>query len=85
MIQQERIQQLNAHFICSGDYVLYWMQASQREMIQTGKMHGYMTMYWKKKIITWTSSPQEAFQLTLRLNNKYELDGRNPNGYTGVA
>jgi deoxyribodipyrimidine photo-lyase len=62
----------------------FW-NAAQREMTQTGKMHGYMRMYWGKKIIEWTSSPKEAFQLALRLNNKYELDGRDPNGFTGVA
>jgi deoxyribodipyrimidine photo-lyase len=54
-------------------------------MTQTGKMQGYMRMYWGKKLIEWTSSPQEAFQLALRLNNKYELDGRDPNGFAGVA
>jgi deoxyribodipyrimidine photo-lyase len=62
----------------------FW-NAAQREMTQTGKMQGYMRMYWGKKLIEWTSSPQEAFQLALRLNNKYELDGRDPNGFAGVA
>ena len=62
----------------------YW-NAAQHEMIYTGKMHGYMRMYWGKKIIEWSRSPEEAFQLTLYLNNKYELDGRDPNGFTGVA
>jgi deoxyribodipyrimidine photo-lyase len=63
---------------------LFW-NAAQREMIKTGKMQGYMRMYWGKKIIEWTKSPQEAFQLALYLNNKYELDGRDPNGFSGVA
>ena len=62
----------------------FW-NAAQREMTQTGKMQGYMRMYWGKKIIEWTSSPPEAFQLALRMNNKYELDGRDPNGFAGVA
>jgi deoxyribodipyrimidine photo-lyase len=62
----------------------YW-NAAQREMIDTGKMHGYMRMYWGKKILEWTSGPQEAFKIALYLNNKYELDGRDPNGFTGVA
>lgn len=62
----------------------YW-NAAQIEMIQTGKMQGYMRMYWGKKIIEWTKSPQEAFHIALYLNNKYELDGRDPNGFTGVA
>ena len=51
----------------------------------SGKMHGYMRMYWGKKIIEWTRSPRDAFRIALHLNNKYELDGRDPNGFTGVA
>jgi deoxyribodipyrimidine photo-lyase len=62
----------------------YW-NAAQRQMVKTGKMHGYMRMYWGKKIIEWTKTPQEAFNIALFLNNKYELDGRDPNGFTGVA
>lgn len=62
----------------------YW-NAAQREMVITGKMHGYMRMYWGKKIIEWSASPEEAFQTALYLNNKYELDGRDPNGFAGVA
>jgi deoxyribodipyrimidine photo-lyase len=62
----------------------YW-NAAQQEMVLKGKMHGYMRMYWGKKIIEWSKTPQEAFQKALYLNNKYELDGRDPNGFTGVA
>ncbi|MFA7080730.1 MAG: deoxyribodipyrimidine photo-lyase [Candidatus Bathyarchaeia archaeon] len=62
----------------------YW-NAAQKEMVKTGKMNGYMRMYWGKKIIEWTKTPMEAFEWALYLNNKYELDGRDPNGYTGVA
>ena len=62
----------------------YW-NAAQKEMMSTGKMHGYMRMYWGKKIIEWTSNPEEAYDIALALNNKYELDGRDPNGYAGVA
>lgn len=62
----------------------YW-NAAQKEMVIKGKMHGYMRMYWGKKIIEWTNSPEEAFKIALYLNNKYELDGRDPNGFTGVA
>jgi len=62
----------------------YW-NAAQNEMVITGKMHGYMRMYWGKKIIEWTPTPREAFKHSLYLNNKYELDGRDPNGFTGVA
>lgn len=62
----------------------YW-NAAQNEMVTMGKMHGYMRMYWGKRILTWTETPEEAFRIALFLNNKYELDGRDPNGFTGVA
>lgn len=59
--------------------------AAQMEMVKRGKMHGYMRMYWGKKILEWTQTPQDAFKTALYLNDKYELDGRDPNGFTGVA
>jgi deoxyribodipyrimidine photo-lyase len=62
----------------------YW-NAAQKEMLLTGKMHNYMRMYWGKKIIEWSTTPEEAFQRAIYLNNKYELDGRDPNSFTGVA
>jgi deoxyribodipyrimidine photo-lyase len=62
----------------------YW-NAAQKEMVLTGKMHGYMRMYWGKKILEWSRSPQTAFKNALYLNNKYELDGRDPNGFAGIA
>jgi deoxyribodipyrimidine photo-lyase len=62
----------------------YW-NAAQHEMTKTGFMHNYMRMYWGKKIIEWSPTPQEAFEAALYLNNKYFLCGRDPNGYTGVA
>jgi len=62
----------------------YW-NAAQKEMLLTGKMHGYMRMYWGKKILEWSRSPRRAFQTVLYLNNTYELDGRDPNGFAGVA
>ncbi len=62
----------------------YW-NAAQMEMVLTGKMHNYMRMYWGKKILEWNKSPEKAFQTALYLNNKYELDGRDPNAFAGVA
>ncbi|NBO17322.1 MAG: deoxyribodipyrimidine photo-lyase [Proteobacteria bacterium] len=59
--------------------------AAQLEMINKGKMHGYMRMYWAKKILEWTSSPEDAMKIAIYLNDKYELDGRDPNGYTGIS
>jgi deoxyribodipyrimidine photo-lyase len=58
--------------------------AAQLEMVYTGKMHGFMRMYWAKKILEWTSSPEEAIDIGIYLNDKWELDGRDPNGYVGV-
>ena len=62
----------------------YW-NAAMREMKFTGFMHNYMRMYWGKKILQWSNTPQHAFRTTLALNNKYFLDGRDPNSYAGVA
>lgn len=59
--------------------------AAQMEMVVTGRMHGYLRMYWAKKVLEWTRAPDEAFDIAVRLNDRYELDGRDPNGYTGVA
>lgn len=59
--------------------------AAQTEMLIKGKMHGYMRMYWCKKILEWSSSPEEALKTAIYLNDKYELDGRDPNGYAGIA
>ncbi|MCB9000282.1 MAG: deoxyribodipyrimidine photo-lyase, partial [Bacteroidales bacterium] len=55
--------------------------AAQQEVVRTGKMHGYMRMYWAKKILEWTKSPEEALDFSIRLNDRYQLDGRDPNGY----
>ncbi len=62
----------------------YW-NAAQKEMTISGKMHGYMRMYWGKKILEWSKNPKQGFRIALYLNNKYELDGRDPNGFAGVA
>jgi deoxyribodipyrimidine photo-lyase len=62
----------------------YWNAAIQ-EMKCTGFMHNYMRMYWGKKILEWSSSPEKAFRNILALNNKYFLDGRDPNSHAGVA
>jgi deoxyribodipyrimidine photo-lyase len=62
----------------------YW-NAAMREMVCTGFMHNYMRMYWGKKILEWSRMPEEGFATTLALNNKYFLDGRDPNSYAGVA
>jgi deoxyribodipyrimidine photo-lyase len=55
------------------------------EMRETGYMHNYMRMYWGKKILEWSPDPRTAFERTLRLNNRYFLDGRDPNSFANVA
>lgn len=58
--------------------------AAQIQMVQTGKMHGYMRMYWAKKILQWTPDAQTAIDTALTLNDRYNLDGRDSNGVVGV-
>jgi deoxyribodipyrimidine photo-lyase len=62
----------------------YW-NAAQRELTELGTMHNYLRMYWGKKILEWSPTPKEAFNRALALNNTYQMDGRDPNGYAGVA
>jgi deoxyribodipyrimidine photo-lyase len=62
----------------------YW-NAAMTEMKRTGYLHNHLRMYWGKKILEWSESPQEAFQTALALNNKYFLDGRDPNSYANVG
>ncbi len=59
--------------------------AAQWELLTTGKIHSYLRMYWCKKIYEWTPSPEEAMEIAIRLNDGYSIDGRDPNGYTGIA
>ncbi len=88
---------LNAHRNDSREYIYTLMQfrngethdplwnAAQKELVNKGKMHGFMRMYWAKKILEWTTSPEEAMQFAITLNDTYSLDGRDPNGYAGIA
>lgn len=62
---------------------LAW-NAAQRQLTKTGKMHGYMRMYWAKKVLEWTNSPEEAIEYLVKLNDFYSIDGGDPNGYTGI-
>jgi len=71
-------------FECASTHDPLW-NAAQMEMVKRGKMHGYMRMYWAKKILEWSKTPEEAFHMALYLNDRYELDGRDPNGYVGCA
>ncbi|MEM6749635.1 MAG: deoxyribodipyrimidine photo-lyase [Planctomycetota bacterium] len=68
----------------AGTHDPYW-NAAMRELRYTGYMHNYMRMYWGKKVIEWSASPEEAFETLVTLNDRYFLDGRDPNSYTGVS
>jgi deoxyribodipyrimidine photo-lyase len=59
--------------------------AAQLQMLHTGWMHNYMRMYWAKKILEWSPSPQAAYRAAIEMNDRYQLDGRDPSGYAGVA
>jgi deoxyribodipyrimidine photo-lyase len=58
--------------------------AAQRELVATGTIHNYLRMLWGKKVIEWSRTPSDAYQTLEHLNNKYALDGRDPNSYTGI-
>lgn len=57
--------------------------AAQNQMVKEGKMHGFLRMYWAKKILEWTTSPEEGLEFAIYLNDRFNLDGRDPNGYVG--
>jgi deoxyribodipyrimidine photo-lyase len=59
--------------------------AAQIQMVRSGWMHNYLRMYWAKKIVEWTPNVGIAMKVAIYLNDKYELDGRDPNGYAGIA
>ncbi len=59
--------------------------AAQRQMVESGWMHGYVRMYWAKKILEWSRSPEDAMAAAIALNDRYQLDGRDPSGYAGIA
>jgi deoxyribodipyrimidine photo-lyase len=80
---RERIYPLSALEAGATDDRLW--NTAQREMVATGRMHGYMRMYWAKRLLDWTPSPAEAYRVAVLLNDRWELDGRDPNGYAGIA
>ncbi|KAG8236889.1 hypothetical protein J437_LFUL016741 [Ladona fulva] len=53
-------------------------------MMKEGKMHGFLRMYWAKKMLEWSESPESALADAVYLNDRYNLDGRDPNGYVGI-
>lgn len=73
-----------AEFEAAATHDPLW-NAAQIELTARGKMHGYLRMYWAKKILEWTRDPGEALDVAITLNDRYSLDGRDPNGYVGCA
>jgi deoxyribodipyrimidine photo-lyase len=71
--------------LAAGDTHDPLWNAAQRQLLERGHMHGYLRMYWAKQVLLWREDPADAFDVTLRLNDRYSLDGRDPNGITGVA
>jgi deoxyribodipyrimidine photo-lyase len=57
---------------------------AQRQLVREGTIHNYLRMLWGKKILEWSASPEEALEIMIELNNRYALDGRDPNSYTGI-
>jgi deoxyribodipyrimidine photo-lyase len=66
---------------CTHD--MAW-NAAQQQLVTSGKMHGYMRMYWAKKVLEWSSSPEQAVRILVDLNDRYSIDGGDPNGYAGI-
>lgn len=57
--------------------------SAQMQLVKEGKMHGFLRLYWAKKILEWTSNPEDALKFAIHLNDHYSIDGRDPNGYAG--
>jgi deoxyribodipyrimidine photo-lyase len=83
--RDERVQLYTAEELEDAETHDPLWNAAQRQMVLSAWMHGYLRMYWAKKILEWTHSPEEAYEIAIRLNDRYELDGRDPNGYAGIA
>lgn len=59
--------------------------AAQRQLVHDGTIHNYLRMLWGKKILAWTAHPRDALDVMIELNNRYALDGRDPNSYSGIT
>ncbi len=75
---------LRKDFEAGSTHDRYW-NAAQAQLVRTGTIHNYMRMYWGKMILAWSGHPEEAFKTAIYLNDRYALDGRDPNGWAGVA
>jgi deoxyribodipyrimidine photo-lyase len=70
-------------FAAAGTHDPLW-NAAQTQLLREGRIHNYLRMLWGKKILEWTHSPREALRVMIELNNRYALDGRDPNSYSGI-
>jgi len=70
-------------FAAAATHSALW-NAAERQLLREGRIHGYMRMYWAKKILEWSGTPREALETALYLNDRFALDGRDPNGVVGV-
>lgn len=70
-------------FECAETHDPLW-NAAQRQLVREGRIHNYLRMLWGKKILEWSRTPREALSIMIELNNKYALDGRDPNSYSGI-
>lgn len=70
-------------FECANTHDELWNKI-QQNLLKTGKIHGYLRMYWAKKILEWAKTPTDALNIAIYLNDKYALDGLDPNGYIGI-
>ncbi len=72
-----------AEFESAATHDALW-NAAQTQLVREGRIHNYLRMLWGKKILEWSRSPREALEIMIELNNKYALDGRDPNSYSGI-
>ncbi|MGE4536960.1 MAG: deoxyribodipyrimidine photo-lyase [Desulfovibrio sp.] len=70
-------------FAAAATHSALW-NAAERQLLREGRIHGYMRMYWAKKVLEWSGTPREALETALYLNDRFALDGRDPNGVVGV-
>jgi deoxyribodipyrimidine photo-lyase len=80
-----RPQLLRREALVAGESPDPLWNAAQRQMTEGGWMHSYLRMYWAKRLLEWCPTAADAFDTAVSLNDRFELDGRDPNGYTGIA
>lgn len=79
---RERLYSLE-EFAAAKTHDSLW-NGAETQLVREGRMHNYLRMLWGKKILEWSRTPQEAAKTMIQLNNKYAVDGRNPNSYSGI-